>query len=253
MPPATDDTLGEGSVAIQCRQWVKDIEVVNLDDVPEGKALRMAGIDKDGNNVRTGKGKSPAAKAPPALEWTPVDLSRIAAADEGKKIRRLENGILHVEGPPFPFGNKDSTDYAVRLVLDWRDSSKSLTLRLRNAFGKSCDLRIGKDVAVLAEQEEKGKTKDFFRVSLDKILEPGTEVVVEAATIGPTIYGRVNGLFIGKADTQTAQKGNSSFQGGTAWIKRIEVIHLDDVADPLAKLGWDVSPSAPRAGTAVAP
>jgi hypothetical protein len=256
LPPATDDALSEGTVALQCKHLIKDIEVVNLDDVPEMKALKMAGIDRNGNDVRKGKGPSGAAVAagPSAtpLKWNAVDLSTIVAPDEGKKVRRLEGAVLHVEGPPFNFGARDSSDYAIRLVLDWKEETKSITARLRSAEGASSNVRFAKEAAVLAEEETKGVSKDLQRVTFDKPLEAGAEVVLEAAVIGPAIYGRINGLFIGKADTKIVQKGNTALMG-KMWIKRIEVVHLDGVSDPLTKLGWDVSARAPRAGTVAAP
>jgi predicted Ser/Thr protein kinase len=56
---ASDDSLKRGEAHIYGAEDVRDIEVINLDGLPEAEALRLLGVDEKGNDLR---GKTGAAK-----------------------------------------------------------------------------------------------------------------------------------------------------------------------------------------------
>jgi hypothetical protein len=95
---------------------------------------------------------------------------------------------------------------------------------------------------VFFEQRQGSPNKELHRVTFSKPFEAGSEVTVELATIGTTMYAKVNGRLIAKAETQIT-RGNNAV--AAARVKRLEFLKLDGVADPLGALGWDVSKVLP--------
>ncbi|MDP1586680.1 MAG: hypothetical protein Q8M07_02955 [Prosthecobacter sp.] len=55
----TDTKWGRGRGCLTGREPIRDIEVMNLDGLPEAEALRLLGVDEQGNDVR---GKTGTAK-----------------------------------------------------------------------------------------------------------------------------------------------------------------------------------------------
>jgi len=51
----TDTDHLQGAAHIRCNELLRDIEVINLDGLPEAEALRLLGVDEQGNDLR-GKG-----------------------------------------------------------------------------------------------------------------------------------------------------------------------------------------------------
>ncbi len=49
---ATDQTFTDGTAHINGAEDVRDIEVINLDGIPEAEALRIIGVDEKGNDTR---------------------------------------------------------------------------------------------------------------------------------------------------------------------------------------------------------
>jgi hypothetical protein len=56
---ASDDSVKRGEAHIYGAEDLRDIEVINLDGLPEAEALRLLGVDEKGNDLR---GKSGTAK-----------------------------------------------------------------------------------------------------------------------------------------------------------------------------------------------
>ena len=48
----TDASLAEGNIAFSVKHLMRDIEVINLDGLPEAEALRILGVDEKGNDLR---------------------------------------------------------------------------------------------------------------------------------------------------------------------------------------------------------
>ena len=54
-----DSTFKQGSAYLSGKDDLRDIEFINLDGLPEAEALRLLGVDEQGNDLR---GKTGAAK-----------------------------------------------------------------------------------------------------------------------------------------------------------------------------------------------
>lgn len=52
LPPATDTALTEGWVVVQSKHAMRDVEVINLDGISEADALKIAGVDNNGRDIR---------------------------------------------------------------------------------------------------------------------------------------------------------------------------------------------------------
>ncbi|MBL9181268.1 MAG: serine/threonine protein kinase [Verrucomicrobiaceae bacterium] len=70
LPQARDDDLQEGKIGYYGSAEIRDIEVINLDGLPEAEALKILGVDEKGNDLRQKLAQSNPelkhAKTPPA-------------------------------------------------------------------------------------------------------------------------------------------------------------------------------------------
>jgi len=63
-----DDTLKDGAAYIYSLELIRDIEVINLDGIPEAEALRILGVDEKGNDLRALAAKQAQQKAEQAQQ-----------------------------------------------------------------------------------------------------------------------------------------------------------------------------------------
>jgi hypothetical protein len=101
----TDNSIQNGAAKIYGTEDIRDIEVMNLDGLPEAEALRLLGVDEQGNDLR-GKTGAPSASATPTPVWRDALAEAplkgvIATADHTDKGYLLPPGN-HWEFPAQP-------------------------------------------------------------------------------------------------------------------------------------------------------
>ncbi|MBE2285966.1 MAG: protein kinase, partial [Prosthecobacter sp.] len=70
---ATDDTYPSGPGYVTGNTDLRDIEVINLDGIPEAEALRLLGVDEKGNDLRALAAKQEEAKKAQAAQTSAID------------------------------------------------------------------------------------------------------------------------------------------------------------------------------------
>ncbi|MBX7211857.1 MAG: SUMF1/EgtB/PvdO family nonheme iron enzyme [Verrucomicrobiaceae bacterium] len=233
------------------------IPVKVRDNPVEGPAKK-----KKGPKAATVESSAPAA-APGKHEWTKVDFSALKSLEEGAKIRRVEDGMLHLAGAggaSFKIGG--ARDVAVRVICAWDENSRQLQVSVRSTGQKKTGVRINKAQVVVNYQEQPSQNTNVTTLAMPKPFANGADAVVEFAAIGPLIHVRCDGAMIGKAETPVVQGGDLgllSIATSDIRIKSVEYMSLDGVNDPLAALGWETveklaaAPAPPDATKPAAP
>ena len=256
---------GKGFITRGGATAIRDIEVINLDGLPEAEALRLLGVDEQGNDLR-GKTASvspspnlPVSKSPPAYpsgQWVSPFKDVTAINDTWIKA-----GATWTEGWVTPGqGNNNSVtlaapngrgkNWGVRARYRWQNEGAATILLRRN--GKASDnsvrayhFKVDASGAIFSRAEGKGSTQGSETTNIGPskpvTLTEGTEVVLEAFAIGDKIYGRVNGQLFQAASDGRLTEGSAEAASRQMSYRDIEFINLDGLpeAEALRLLGVD--------------
>jgi formylglycine-generating enzyme required for sulfatase activity len=94
-----DNSIAEGFVSISSDEDLRDIEVLNLDGLPEAEALRLLGVDEQGKDLRGKTGASPSPSLPvssspsSATKAAPLEPGAIRLWDAPEKLTSTPKGI----------------------------------------------------------------------------------------------------------------------------------------------------------------
>ena len=256
----------EGTGAILGSEDLRDIEVINLDGLPEAEALRLLGVDEKGNDLR---GKAASASPSPNL---PVSKSSDPKFPPGQWVQPFKDitdindtwikaGVTWSDGWITPGeGNNNSVtlsalngrgkNWGVRARYRWQDKGAATLLLRRD--GKAADnsqtsyqFKVDASGAAFAYAQgngaRPGSTISALGASSAVMLTSNSEVVIEAFAIGKKIYGRVNGqIFQTPTDGKLAEGAVEAASRQMSY-RDIEFINLDGLpeAEALRLLGVD--------------
>jgi serine/threonine protein kinase len=245
LPVIEHAKLPKGIISLFLKSPVCDIEVMNLDGLPEAEAMRLLGVDEKGNDLRGAASSSPSAPAAalPAGQWVKLftkteDLHK-SVLDAGVTI---EDGWIrgsHAKTSvsiPLPAFKNGAVRARFQVGGEAGNPSTSSRIFLHETAGEKMYL-LGVTGGMLSCQERAGD-------QYTKIFRP--PCTVEGDYLME--FGIVGSLLIGRIDNQMFSGHNAAFPNGSNRvfaihedIRDIEVINLDGLpeSDALRLLGVD--------------
>ena len=256
-------------VSIFCqKEAIRDIEVINLDGIPEAEALKILGVDEKGNDLRqkpaavastspspTATTTAPISNAAPAAfppgQWVKVftkfeDLpERLRKPDSGVKI---ENGKLIIAARSSQ-SIKFPTEFS-NVGLRLKQAPNSPETQVRLSKSDTTDIRLlarpsGDEVSCMIWKP--GAGNGLGNLEAPRVLERTLELVV----VGRRVVARVNDQIF-SAELPTGEMigpFNPEIFFNNSSVRDIEVINLDGIpeAEALRILGIDEKGNNTRA------
>lgn len=275
LPVSSDKRIGEGDITLQIKHLIRDIEVINLDGLSEAEALKLAGVDEQGKDLRAPAAPvatgSPSPSPPvsqsgtqfPPGQWVKIytkaeDLpAELRKPDSGVKF---EDGWFRFSGPTkvrLPLPAELTTNYAVR-VHALRSTGKTegaagIVLR-RQSGSKYYQFKLSGGT-IAAQCREDGATYRTlgFAGQVPDAPGVGQEYILEAAAVGSRLIARIGSTHVRMAADTTYQQGVGHLEFVDD-LRDIEVVNLDGLseAEALKILGVDEKGNDLRAAAAVA-
>jgi hypothetical protein len=265
---SSDNRLGEGDITLQIKHLIRDIEVINLDGLSEAEALKILGVDENGNDLRQ-KPAAVASATPTASSPTPAAAkSAMAPASSSPSLP-----ISQSSDPKFPPGQwvKMFTKFEdlpenLRTEVTWEDgwiNSKTkpvawrFPIKMRNGAirvtstkNSAFELRVraslpGDQTYTLMSSKRmtraSSETGKLVHTDLAKGSIPTGDGLWELAVIGNRIIGRIHGQIMGFVADDSISSGYPAIVNGIGSFRDIEVINLDGLpeAEALRILGVD--------------
>jgi hypothetical protein len=213
-----------GSVFISGNDDLRDIEAINLDGLPEAEALRLLGVDEQGNDLR---GKTGAAEA-----W--IDVLRdpsIVTLTKGAEITpeglRLPGG----SGAYVARGKSLRGDVAMRVRTTF--GGARLQLRSRSDRRGFYALTVVDDKTISIQRFDLAANKGISlrTFALTSPLKPGEDYEMEFRCVGPALTASLNGEVLGTVSDGTHTEGGcvlSAWEASqtTALAKAFSVLDL---------------------------
>lgn len=220
---------------------IRDIEVINLDGLPETEALRLLGVDEQGKDLR---GKTAAAETWENLLNNPKKLQ--LGDNLGTKI--TAEGLQMAGKGTVWFGQPTNRNGAVKIVASMSSQARGLTIRGRMTADVSRIDSKFYSVALLTENEavisltdNAAKTVPVRRLfPISPPLRSGQEFELEVRIVGDQLTAKLNGKLLGELTDSTLQSGRfavASGQDKPPLIKSLEFLDLDHPAVSPSSVG----------------
>lgn len=229
-----DASIPQGGAYLGIPAPIRDIEVINLDGLPEAEALRLLGVDEQGQDLRRESAPVSKSSEPGAIMlWdTPAKIPK------GAKVR-WEDGALVLEAPQILFfEEKLSRDGIVRasFLRNAKESDRYVGVRGgRSESGRFQCYRVAPDFekGVVVLHCELGKETKFLKDwRLPRPVEPNGWMQVELRVVGDELTVSADGQVIGTFRNSTlTEPGGAILWGHTGDAFRdIEYVPLDTPA-----------------------
>lgn len=268
---AMDGTQRTGTGAISGIEDMRDIEVINLDGLPEAEALKILGVDEKGNDLRQPAAVASASPAPSVSSSPSPQVSKSSdpkfppgqwvklftkLEDLPEDHRKSAGGVTFEDGWIRYQHDKglrlyvvDSlSNYAIRATMlrtGKEYSPKSLLIRAANfPNSEGYVLNVATESLLYAGNKMGGTLDTVFlwKASPPEVRLPriGEEYTLEWGCVGNKLVGRIGKEFVKITKDSKWNRGPGYFTGGEP-IRDIEVINLDGLpeAEALRLLGVD--------------
>jgi serine/threonine protein kinase len=240
---------GKGYIAGGGASAVRDIEVINLDGLPEAEALRLLGVDEQGKDVR-GKAASAAVSSSPSLpvpqssasfppgQWVKVFTKPEDLPVDLRSEFKVEDGWITGTSTKWLAASLEAKNRAVRARLR-RQTGESETLVL-GAKQSYQIRRSGSDGSLVILKCDGLVKTPLAQSPPDGGIQAGEEFTIEAGRVGNLIVAR-SGANQFLSTTDSSYQGTALQTYGKDSIRDIEVINLDGLpeAEALRLLGVD--------------
>ncbi len=236
----TDSRISSGRLAPFILSPVRDIEVINLDGLPEAEALRLLGVDEQGNDIR---GKSAAAEPWQDLLRTPgsLKLNKAQITAEGLRMEttgwalvdndsREKNGALKMRAP---FSQNAGPHVCARVSADGTTEYR---------------LRVVDASRVLLERRENASATVLREFPVSPPLIEGDDYELELRVVGSILSAKLNGRLLGETEDATYKAGAFKLDHGDPPIT-VKALHFLPLAP---KPAVSASPSLPVSKSSVA-
>jgi serine/threonine protein kinase len=252
---ATDATQLTGTAAISGIEDLRDIEVINLDGLPEAEALKILGVDEKGNDLRnksaTVASTHAASEALPSGQWVKVftkleDLPEELRDPQSKRRAMWDDGWIQSASPGVQLNlavpSTLDGNYGIRARFRRGGNNVHGILVRRQAGDKAglYQLRLDNDVLTCSRREgSRYHVLSSGRNASHK--EAKDEFSLEFAAIGSRFFGRLDSRLLCAGTDATHLKGAGGVYVGDMAVRDIEVINLDGLpeAEALKILGVD--------------
>ena len=237
---------------------LRDIEVINLDGLPEAEALKILGVDEKGNDLRKPAAVASASPAPSVSKSPPLPVSQ--SSDKfppGQWVKMyskredLPTSLSQSEGLKWENGSfTASKNTSWRLPPEWimqnggiRFTAKKeskFELRIRDHGGQFYALKADKTL-VRAEAETAGMKHTNLASTQGSKTSTKDESEWVIAAVGNRIMARCEGELIGPSLDEGIHQGPPAIANLLGIIRDIEVINLDGLpeSEALRILGVD--------------
>jgi hypothetical protein len=264
---AKADCPSEGPSRIDAKSAVRDIEVMNLDGLPEVEALKLLGVDGDGRSLAPQPG--PTAPSPPTTVTDPGKTAsppgqwvKLNYEDFHEGIRsklKVEDGWMSPILKPcsiiFPSDLIFSTNQGIRVRCKLSPDSPLIPeFKLRSS--KSDCLALSRSFRTLTDKiSHSGTVSAVLATGQFEWVGQPSEVVVEFAAVNERVFARFDGRLSLVASDGRPEKGGVAIWNAQGPFRDIEVINLDGLpeAEALRLLGVDENGKDLRATTMQVP
>jgi hypothetical protein len=239
---ATNSRLAKGGIGIHSKSWLRDIEVMNLDGVPEAEALRLIGVDAEGNDLRP----------PDSEKFVPGRWTKIyTQADQlPPEVRLPTSGVTWDDGwvryekstrlylPSSLVGN-----YGVRARFQRVNGKNIAYLTLRNQSLTTTDqykLFNSNGTHFTCQATNGSETFTIFQSLVPSPVSFDSAYTMEFGAVGNRLVGRLNDSLVKLTSDDRYRTGHAYFTGSES-TRDIEVINLNGLpeAEALRLLGVD--------------
>jgi serine/threonine protein kinase len=249
---------------------LRDIEVINLDGLPEAEALKILGVDENGNDLRKPAAVASTSPAPsvPARNASRSDAGGSKSSDKfppgqwvkvftkfedlPEELRKPDSGvkfddgwiIVEIKGPWVRLPKELVTHYGVRFrVRAGPTSTPRINLHAQE-HSRNASWELILNHGTLDIRDRPDATAPESKVMSKKSVPPATSVnkdeMMEFAVFGSNLFGRYGEVLVTESTDSRYQSGPSFINPQTK-IRDIEVINLDGLpeAEALRILGVD--------------
>lgn len=241
--------LTGGISFITGEEAVRDIEVINLDGLPEAEALKILGIDKEGKNLRAPASSPPSItkEAPfPPGQWVKAftkfeDLpTSLQAPEKGVKI---EGGWIHlgnVASNWLYLPNELPSNFSIRATYRGGDPNDGSIIVRAQQTGQRYQVRLQAGKLLLQARDN-----DVFRTLAQAdstiAIEPASDsFTLELAAIGNKLVARMGSQMV-QATIDPSHASGKNYLLGSQPLRDIEVMNLQGLpeAEALRLIGID--------------
>ncbi|TLD70724.1 hypothetical protein FEM03_10455 [Phragmitibacter flavus] len=277
---AVDDKIEQGELSIYGCMNVRNIQVMRLDGMEEGEALRLARVDRIGVDVSPDAVPIRRPSAPPASKpmlaestggvkvFPPGEWVRLFEKWEQLPTKLRQDGESKMEADgwlttkyDFHLNDFKVRNGGIRATFRKVDGLPSPMLRIRmnnDPTGGGYEYAIAGRRKVRVIQRGSGAfVTDIAGETAPNaasVVENGGEFNLELFAVGSRLWGRHNGEVVSVADHDRWSEGFMALFPKNQPVRGIEVINLDGLseAEALAKVGLDEKAAADTGGKMLA-
>jgi|GEM_PF-1012826 len=194
---------------------LRDLEVINLDGLPEAEALAIA---------RTGGWLK--------YEFASLDSSELL---KGLPESKMEGNLFHMRGfKSWIIPDSKLQNSAVRATFVWQPKTTDFKIRMR---GKGGNLSAESLVAYLNGNSftlrgGDSKEPELKKFSIPSSLRENEEATLQMTAIGGRLSVHVNGELIGEAEgVPLVKAGESCIHAKDSSFRSVEILNLDGLSD----------------------
>jgi formylglycine-generating enzyme required for sulfatase activity/predicted Ser/Thr protein kinase len=231
---ASTQILQAGSAGFSGAGSVRNIEVINLDGLPEAEALRLLGVDEQGNDLRGKSAASPtAAPTQNAAGEVWEDLIKAGGWDAPWKI---EDGILTRPAKTTAERKWTSTfakDGALRITRRWDAAWYDLhmMMRLRGPRLVNVQFLEPKDNKIAVRLTVNGATgKSDFTGMTQRSYQRGDLITIELRAVGENLTVTIDGDIVVAGRDEAPIAGSYAIvseHSDAPAIHKVEFLNLD--------------------------
>lgn len=272
-----DNEHHSGTTSISGIEDLRDIEVMNLDGLPEAEALKLLGVDEKGNDLRqpaaltspapaapaSSSPSLPVSKAPapaspstekfPPGQWVKVFTKKEELPDQyrsGKNEAQFVDGWTIPKETFHPYFS-EKKDFGVRAKFKVDSEPIKGTLILRESGSWENKTRVAVELRITSKKIFElvhcgviidGKSTDKGAVSRPATPEELSKpLALELFAIGDRFYAFLNDRLFGQFESESVNRLGILAVDSVGPLRDIEVINLDGLseAEALRLLGVD--------------
>ena len=195
---------------------LKDLEVINLDGLPEVDALLIA---------KTGG-------------WRKYEFAKLDPAELQKKLpeSKMEGDLFHMRGfKSWIIPDSNLQNISVRTTFVWRSQGTDFKVRLR---GRGGDNISGESLVgylsgrTLTLRGGDSKEPELAKFSVPSSLKEDEEATLQVTAIGSRMFLHLNGELIGEAkDVPLLKAGQACIHTKDVLIRNVEILNLDGLPE----------------------
>lgn len=250
-----DDEFNQGTAFLSFPDPIRDIEVINLDGLPEAEALKLLGVDETGKDLRQPTALTSSSPAPPvstsssptaSAQFPPGQWVKVFSKFEDlpEKVRKIDTKIKVIDGKVVPTKNMDirvdslkTGSLGIRAVID--NTVTRLNLGQSGIGNVQPRINQAKSEVEIVTIPINESTKVISTLSLPSF-NSSVPHSIEFTKVDDLYFLRVNDQLVGSCSYDEHSLSFPSITG-MAPISDIEVINLDGIpeAEALRLVGVD--------------